>query len=91
MRALSRSRSTLLAWGTAGLTTLTSVALVSAAILIPAPPAALALIVLVGIGLPMVAAWDLSRITAAARPPLDAAELRRQLDRLPETQHPLGL
>jgi hypothetical protein len=38
----------------------------------------------------MLASWDLSRVSAARRPQLDLAELRRQLDRIPETPHPLG-
>lgn len=66
-------------------------ALLTAAILVPAPTAVLAVIVAVSIGFPMLAAWDLSRVTAAAGPRLDPAEMRRQLDRLPETEHPLGL
>jgi hypothetical protein len=65
--------------------------LLGAAVLVPAPPAALVLVVLVCIGFPMVAAWELSRVTASPAGRLDLRELRRQLDRLPETQHPLGL
>jgi hypothetical protein len=72
-------------------------ALLSAAALVPAPPAVLPLIVVVCIGCPMVAAWELPRAIAALRPPparpLDARAvqtLHHQLDSLPETPHPLG-
>jgi hypothetical protein len=73
------------------LTVVVSAGLLGAAVLVPAPPAALVLVVLVCIGCPMVAAWELSRVTAAPAGPPDLRALRRQLDRLPETQHPLGL
>jgi hypothetical protein len=73
------------------LTVVVCAGLLGAAVLVPAPPVALVLVVLVCIGCPMVAAWELSRVTAAPAGPLDPRELRRQLDRLPETQHPLGL
>jgi hypothetical protein len=49
-----------------------------------------ALIIVVAIALPMAAAWDLSRVSAARRSQLSLGELRRQLDRIPETRHPLG-
>jgi hypothetical protein len=80
------------------LTALMCAALLSAAALVPAPPAVLPFLVVVCIGCPMVAACELPRALAglrAARPstaPLDPCELetlRRQLDALPETQHPL--
>jgi hypothetical protein len=75
--------------------------LLCAAILVPAPPAALPLIALVCVGLPMLGAWELAR-THAALGGLGSAlrrggrlderalhELRRALERLPETMHPL--
>ena len=73
--------------------------LLTAAALVPAPPAVLPLIVVVCIGCPMVAACELPSALAGlrtARPKraVDTralAALRRQLDSLPETQHPLGL
>ena len=71
-------------------TVLACAGLLTAAILVPAPVPVLVLIVAVSIALPMLATLDLSRVTAAP-PRLDPAELRRQLDLLPETQHPLGL
>jgi hypothetical protein len=72
-------------------------ALMSAAALLPAPPAALPLLVMVCVGCPMLAGWQ----AAAALPVLRLrrprrrlderalVELRRELDRLPETAHPL--
>jgi hypothetical protein len=73
--------------------------LLSAAALVPAPAAVLPFIVVVCIGGPMVAALELPAAIAGLgrtgrRPAPDAhalATLRRQLDALPETQHPLGL
>lgn len=70
--------------------------LVSAAVLAPAPVAALPLIVAIGLGLPMLAALELSTSIAVLRHGREhglrrrhLADLRRQLDRLPETAHPL--
>ena|SRR5947209_3546965 len=69
-----------------------------AAALVPAPPAVLPLIAAVCIGCPIAMAWDvptsvavLRAFGAGRRDAGDAlAELRRVLDRLPETEHPLG-
>jgi hypothetical protein len=77
-------------------TALMCAGLLSAAALVPAPPVVLPFIVLVGIGCPMVAACGLPGAIAClrGRRPIDTrtvAALRRQLDALPETQHPLGL
>src|SRR5688572_235666 len=75
--------------------------LLCAAILVPAPAAALPLLGLVCVGLPMLAAWELARTHAALGglgPALRRGgrlderavrELRRALERLPETAHPL--
>jgi CHASE2 domain-containing sensor protein len=90
MAWLRNHRHLLLAVLAAAFTALACAGLLTAAILVPAPTPVLVLIVAVSIGLPMRATWDLSRVTAAV-PRLDPAEMRRQLDRLPETQHPLGL
>jgi hypothetical protein len=80
------------------LAVITSAALFTAAALVPAPPAVLPLVLAVCIGGPMLAAWELRSTVGAGRPrmksPLDTralAKLRRHLDELPETQHPLGL
>src|SRR3954447_579210 len=75
----------------------TSACLFTAAALVPAPPAVLPLVLAVCIGGPMLAAWELRSVLGAGRrrgpPPLDSravARLRRHLEELPETQHPLG-
>jgi hypothetical protein len=79
--------------------------LITAAILVPAPVAALPLIAIACVGLPMLAAWQLASVHVALgglraalrraprHRPLDESavhELRRSLARLPETEHPLG-
>ena len=75
--------------------------LLCAAILVPAPAAALPLIGLVCVGLPMLATWELARTHAALGGLMPALrrggrsdeqamqDLRRALERLPETAHPL--
>ena len=78
------------------LTTLVCAAgLVAAAVLTPAPSGALPAVIVLAIGLPMVAAWELAQILStvrhAARHGRALAGLRRDLDALPETRHPLGL
>jgi hypothetical protein len=68
--------------------------LFAAAALAPAPPAALPLLILICIGCPVLAAWELPVAVAVLqhRPRRRAlSELRRRLDELPETEHPLGL
>jgi hypothetical protein len=80
-------------------TALMCAALLSAAALVPAPPAIVPVLVVICIGCPMAAACELPGAIAglrrAPRPrALDSralAALRSQLDALPETQHPLGL
>jgi hypothetical protein len=73
-------------------------ALLCAAALVPAPPVVLPLLAVVCIGCPMAAAWELPAAVAALRrtgvralDPRSVEALRRQIDDLPETQHPLGL
>jgi hypothetical protein len=80
------------------LTALMCGGLLCAAALVPAPPVVLPLLVVVCIGCPMAAACELPSAIAALRRTgaraLDSRSLealRRQLDALPETQHPLGL
>jgi hypothetical protein len=82
------------------LTALACTALLSAAVLVPAPPVALPLVVATCIGGPMLAALELPvsiavlRAGRAARRPRDArllADTRRDLRQLPETEHPLDL
>jgi hypothetical protein len=87
----------------AAFTALVCGGLITAAILVPAPVAALPLLALACVGLPMLAAWQLASVHAAVgglRPalrraprhrPLDESalrDLRRSLARLPETAHP---
>jgi hypothetical protein len=82
------------------LTVLVCAGLMSAAVLAHAPIFVVPCMVAVCIGCPIAAAWDLPvsiAVLRASRPddrPLDSRALmtlRRNLDRLPETQHPLGL
>ena len=83
------------------LTVLGSSALLAAGVLVPAPTAVLPLLAVACVGLPMLAAWHLAAAHAAlggigpalrGRKALDeaaVAELRRALEQLPETAHPL--
>ena len=71
-----------------GFSALFAAGLVIAAALVTPPIAAVPAIALAGIIAPMVAAFELSRVLSAAREPHD--RLRRELDLLPETPHPLG-
>jgi hypothetical protein len=90
----------------AALTAFMCAALLTAAALAPAPPAVLPVLVVICIGCPMVAACELPaaiaglragrsraahRARRASRVDVRAlAALRRELDQLPETPHPLG-
>jgi len=85
-----RARLVLLA---AMLTALISAGVCVAAILAPAPAVAIPLVVAICIGCPMFAGWEVPNALAALRANRAAkalARLRRSLDRLPETEHPLG-
>ena len=73
------------------LTALACAALVAAAALAQAPAVVLPLVVAVGIGFPMLAACELPAALRAWRTDHALDALRRQLERLPETEHPLGL
>jgi hypothetical protein len=71
--------------------------LMGAAALVPAPPLVLPLVIAVCVAYPMLAAWRSSSSLAVVRRRwsrrLDEralGKLRRELDRLPETRHPLG-
>jgi hypothetical protein len=79
------------------LTTLTSAAVCVAAVLAPAPIAALPLVVAVCVGCPMFAAWELApaiaslRATRARRSASMAlAKFQEGLRKLPEVEHPHG-
>jgi hypothetical protein len=79
----------------AALTALISAAVCVAAILAPAPAAAVPLVVVVCIGCPMFAGWNVPIAVASMRTDRAAgkalAKLQRNLDQLPEVEHPLGL
>ena len=62
--------------------------LIAAAVLVPAPRAVLPLVMFVCVAGPIAMTFELTRALAVLREP--AAELKRDLDRLPETPHPLG-
>jgi hypothetical protein len=83
--------------GVALLTALISMAICAAAILEHAPTAVVPVVVAVGVGAPLFAAWEAPIALAWIR--ADRAErshrkalsrLRSALDRLPEVEHPLG-
>ena len=79
-----------------GVTALMCAGLLAGAALAQAPLAALAVIVPLCVALPMLAVWHATTTAAVAsgpRPINKAAlnRLRRDLERLPETHHPLGL
>jgi arginine exporter protein ArgO len=91
-KALPTRRQAILLCVFAALTALMCAGLLSAAALVPAPPAVLPFFVAIGIVCPMAAAWELPAAIAGLRSDAQAlARLRDQLDELPETQHPLGL
>jgi ABC-type nitrate/sulfonate/bicarbonate transport system permease component len=73
----------------AAVATLACAAVLIAAVLVPAPTAVLPFLIATCLGCPMAGAYELARAVAAVRDPY--VELRRELDRLPETPHPLGL
>ena len=83
----------------AAATAVTCAGLLVAATLANAPVALLPLIVVVCVGCPMIAAWELPRALATFRHHRErihanaraVAELRAGLAKLPETSHPLGL
>ena len=78
-----------LAWSFTALTALVCTGLLVAAVLKHPPVPVLPLVIVTCVGAPMAAAFELARTLAAVRDP--AGELRRELDRLPEAPHPLGL
>ena len=77
----------------AALTVLASLAVCAAAILVPAPAAAVPIVALLCVGGPMLASWEVPVALAslrARRGHKALATLRKSLDRLPEVEHPLG-
>jgi hypothetical protein len=94
--AVPTRREAILVCVTALLVTLMGVGLCSAAILVPAPAAVVPLIAISCVGMPLLGGWRLPAAVATLRDrPRRAAErrlaaFRRELERLPETDHPLG-
>ena len=90
--APARPSLTLLA---AALTLLLSAGMCAAAILVPAPAAAVPMLVLICIGCPMFASWELpgavARLRADRTHVRAMSSLKKALSALPETEHPLGL
>jgi hypothetical protein len=76
-------------------TALSSMAVCAAAILVPAPAAAVPFVVVACVGGPLFAAWEapgaLAWVRAERSHRAAVANLRRTLDGLPEAEHPLGL
>jgi len=76
-------------------TVLISAGVCVAAVLAPAPAAAVPLVVVISIGCPLFAAWEVPAALACLRAERTGGKalssLRRTLERLPETEHPLGL
>jgi hypothetical protein len=67
----------------------------AAAILVPAPVGAVPFVVAICAACPLLAGWEAASATASRRAERAGhralARLRSTLDRLPETEHPLGL
>ncbi len=96
-RALLTRAQAILVFVTAILTPLACAGLCAAAILVPAPAGVVPIVALCCVGCPMFAAWQLPsalmtiRVRGRRAQAAALAELRRGLDQLPETEHPLGL
>ena len=97
-RSIPPPRRSLLLCVSAALTALLCGALLTAAALVPAPAPVVPLLVVIGIGCPMAAAWDLSEAIADVRDRRRLARgarahqrFHRELQALPEREHPLGL
>jgi hypothetical protein len=82
---------------TAAVAAVACAGLCAAAILVPAPTAIVPIVAVCCVVCPMMAAWQLPpavtffRTRRARHRAAALAELRRGLDQLPETDHPLGL
>jgi hypothetical protein len=78
----------------AAMTALMCMAVCAAAILVPAPPAVVPLVVASCVGAPLFAGWEAPIALASVRADRShrkaLARLRRSLDRLPEVEHPHG-
>ncbi len=78
----------------AAATALISAGLCAAAILAPAPIPVVPLVVVIAVGCPMFAVWEVPGAIALLQAEREGGEalatLRRSLAQLPETEHPLG-
>jgi len=76
------------------LATAMSAALCAAAILTPAPAAVVPMVVIICIGCPLLASWQIPDVLANLRARRFAgravSQLREALAQLPDTEHPLG-
>lgn len=67
----------------------------AAAVFAPAPSAVVPLVVVISVGCPLFAFWEVPDAIASLRADRERgkalATLRRSLAQLPETEHPLGL
>lgn len=76
-------------------TALMSAGLCAAALLAPAPIPVVPLVVVISVGCPIFAVWEVPGAIASLRAEREGGEalaaLRRSLAQLPETEHPLGL
>ena len=97
---LPTRRQALVVCATVVVTVLVCGGLLTAAALVPAPTVVMPFIAVSCVGLPMMASWELRRsvvilrMTGGVRRRRGEARLlqdmRRYLDQLPETEHPLG-
>lgn len=80
---------------TALVTALLSAGICAGAVLAPAPAPTVPLVVLVCVGCPIFAGWEVpfavARLRSDRAQGKALASLRRTLEQLPETEHPLGL
>jgi hypothetical protein len=95
--SLPTRRQALAACFVAALTVAACAGLLGAAVAAHAPVAVVPLLTVVCVGCPIAATWPLPTSIAVLRTTgslsesrLDPKALRRHLDRLPETEHPLG-
>lgn len=76
------------------MTVVCSAVLLTAAILTPAPEAVVPFVVIISIGCPMLASWQIPPVVGSLRAKRFATraltQMHRGLAQLPETEHPLG-
>jgi len=86
---VSVRRRAIIAGLSAALATIICGTLLAAAVLVPAPTVVLPFVIVSCLGCPMAAAYEMALALVALRDP--QAQLRRELDRLPEAPHPMDL